>query len=119
MNSALWIFLCLFASVGIAHCAGLLLAGRKRPRGLRRGYYLVPLYDNPAVLEEQLRYSLGQIGWQGNSGETALLVDMGLGEESLRILEGMRRQNPGMFCCKLEDLADTLASLEKYFSQPA
>lgn len=112
MNAILWILLCLVISAGVVQIVAWLICLSKRPKKLRRGYHLIPLYDGPDQLEAQLRYCLSRIQWGGHGGEIILLVDMGLGAESLALCHGLMDQST-MFYCKLEDLIRTIQCLDR------
>lgn len=113
MNAFFWILTCLFTSIGIVQCLGWLICLRRRPKGLRRGYYVIPLYDNPATLEAQLRYGLSQVHWGSGGGEIVLLADMGLGEESLALCETLLKESPGLYRCPADTLSGVIRDLDQ------
>lgn len=113
MNLLMTIFFCFLASIGVVQCASWLMSRRRRPRGLRWGYHIIPLYDEPAFVEEQLRYCISCLSWGRDGCGTALLVDMGLGEESAAICRRFVWENPGLVFCAATELPAALRELDK------
>lgn len=112
MQLILMVLLCLLASIGLAQCVVWLLDRRKTPSGLRRGYHIIPLYDNPASLEAQLRYGVSCLGWARSGCPVVILVDMGLSPESSAVCEHFVRENPGLLRCEANTLPHTLRALD-------
>lgn len=113
MNELLWIAICLFCAVGLAQCVGWAVSACRRPKGLLRGYHIIPLYDDPSRLEAQLRYGLSRLEWGGRSSQIVLLADMGLGEESAALCEQFVRQHPGLICCPAGNLAKAIRNMDQ------
>lgn len=113
MQLLFMVLLCLFATIGLAQCVMWILEGRKPPAGLRRGYHLIPLYDDPATLEAQLRYGVSCQGWTRAGSPVVILVDMGLGAECLAMCERFQREYPGLLRCEADALPNTLHTLER------
>ena len=113
MEMTAWIMLCLFASIGIVQCGVWLTEALKKPPKLRRGYHIIPLYDDTEKLEVQLRYGLSQIRRMGTNGEHILLLDMGMSEESQNICSKMILGIGEIYICGKEELPQTIAHLDK------
>lgn len=113
MNLLFLLILCALAAVGLVQCLGWFFTGRKPPKGLRRSYHIVPLYDDPALLESQLRHSMARLSWNGDGGEVVLLVDMGLGEACRALCETLLREYPALVLCTAGQLADTVRALDR------
>lgn len=109
---ALWILFCLFASVGLVQCGYWVLEMVKGPKGFRRGYHLIPLYDEPEKLEAQIRFGLSQIRHDGSDCEHTVLVDMGIGEESQQICDRLTSGLGGVYICGIDELRDTISKLD-------
>lgn len=112
MQLLLMVLLCLLASIGLAQCVVWLLDRRKTPAGLRRGYHIMPLYDDPAALEAQLRYGVSCLGWARSGSPVVILVDMGLSTESSAVCERFVREYPGLLRCDADTLPHTLRALD-------
>lgn len=107
-----WLFVVyLFAAIGITQCLNWLIYLCRRLKICRDGWYVIPVYDTPAEIEACLRSSLALLRWNGTSMHTVLLLDMGLGEESLAICERFIRQNPGLILCDREQVGTMIEKL--------
>lgn len=113
MSNILWIIFGLLAVVGLAQCVGWLLSLRARPKGMPCCYHVILLHDDPSGIEAQLRYGVSNLRWGGAGGQIALLVDMGLGEQSLAVCERFMRDFPGLICCEPQQLAAALGDLDE------
>lgn len=112
MNEFVLILLSLFGSIGLVQCIAWVADLCRKPSP-PRGYHVIPLYDGPAGIEAQLRQDLARLRWWGDNGRIVLLVDMGLGEESLAVCDRFLRQNPGLICCRPGRLDEALRDLEQ------
>ena len=111
MDIMLWITVCLFACIGVVYTATWFLSRRRPPNGVRRVYHVIPLYDAPEQMEAQLRYSMSRIRW-GGTGEIVMLLDMGLGDESMAICESMICAQ-GLMYCREDNFCETLRRLDE------
>ena len=111
MNEFAWVALCLFGAIGFVQCLSWLLSMRMPRRGGVRGYHVVPLYDNPAVIEQRLRGALARLRWTSGM-QVVLLADMGLGRECLAVCDRFLRQNPGLLLCRTEELENAIRDLD-------
>lgn len=112
MNELIWIALCVFAVIGLAQCGNWLLNLIRRPKQMPCRYCIIPVYDRPAELEEQLRWGVSRLKW-GRDGQIALLVDMGLDGESLAVCARFLRENPGLICCTPDMVMQAVGDIEQ------
>lgn len=112
MEMMLWILFCLFASVGLVQCGFWLTEALKRPGAFRRGYHLIPLYDEPGQLEAQLRSLLSRIRRDNCGCEQIIMVDMGLGEECQKICDKLTLGISGMYICEPGAVVETMTKLD-------
>lgn len=112
MNEFVWLALCLFSAIGLVQCVSWLVSLRARPGGATCGCHVVPLYDNPAQIEQRLRGALSRLQWAGGN-QTVLLADMGLSGESLAVCDRFIRQNPGLMLCRADELGVAIRDLER------
>ena len=110
MEMMMWIFLCLFASVGIVQCGTWFWQSFKKPGDVLRGYRVILLDNEPDCIEAQIRLSFSA-DWR-DSGDTILFVDMGLDEECRQICEHLLNEIGGACICEISDVPDTIKSLE-------
>lgn len=112
MGMIAWILFCLFFSVGLVQCGFWLVEAFKTSENLRRGYHVIPLYDNADELEAQIRFAMSQLRNAGTDGEFILLADMGLGDECLQICEKLMYGVGGIYICEGKDLETTIRRLD-------
>jgi hypothetical protein len=106
MNIAVWILLSFLAAWGLVEAVGL-LARLWRRGGVREGYYVVPLYDEPEKTEAILRANLARAR---RGGGTMLLLDLGADAESLAICE---RMECGALTCKENEFFEIIRKLDE------
>lgn len=111
MDLFVWIFVSLFASMGVAQAVGWLICTRRNKR-LRRGYHIIPLYNDVETLEAQLRYELSQVRWGYGGNGLLLLVDMGLENEAARLCDRLLKDVQCAFICKCDELPETIKRLD-------
>ena len=111
MREFLLFALYVFAAIGITRCLYGLVYFFRRPKIYGDGCYVIPLYDTPAEMEVYLRGCLDRLRWNGAPIHAALLVDMGLGEESLSICAHFIRQNPGLILCGRQQVSEMIEKL--------
>lgn len=112
MNEIMWILACLFISVGIVQCIIWAAQLWRYPRNSCHGYYVIPVYDKPELLEEHLRSEIKYIQWNRRRDDIVLLVDMGLREESRQICSLLLRELPYLYCCPAGNLDSVLRELD-------
>jgi len=110
MEMMMWIFLCLFASVGIVQCGMWFWQSFKKPTDVLRGYRVIPLKNEPDCLEAQIRMSFSS-DWR-DSGDVVLFVDMGLEEECRQICEHLINEIGGACICEISDVPAMIKRLE-------
>jgi hypothetical protein len=110
MEMMLWIFLCLFASVGIVQCGMWFWQSFKKPSDVLRGYRVIPLKDDPDCLEARLRISF-TADWR-ESGDIILFADMGLGEECRKICEHLLNEMGSACICDISDVPIAIKRFE-------
>ena len=109
MEMMLWIFLCLFASVGIVQCGMWFWQSFKKPTDTLRAYRIVPLQNDPDCLEAKIRLSASTY-W--DSGDIILFADMGLEEECRQICEHLLHEFAGARICDISDVPHAIKRLE-------
>ena len=112
MDTMIWMVFCLLAAIGLVQAGSWLWSLLIRPRAQNRGYYVLPMTNDPAGLEAQLRYGLTCRYWGGARESYLILLDNGLNEEGLNICHRMLEDTCGVFICGEEDLTATLRGLE-------
>lgn len=111
MEMAVWILFCLFSSIGLVQCGIWFrdaFVGHMRER---RSYHVIPLYDDAGSLEQRVRRAVSLARADGGD-EHILLVDMGLGEECVKICEKLLHGIGGVYICALSELEDTIRRLD-------
>ena len=109
MYIALWILLCLLASIGAVQALSWLICILGRPPGqvgAGRAYQVIPLERDPGMLEQQLRYEIHLLRWSStNRPGQLVLLDTGLGEEARKICWNMLAGMGMVIICRPEDIA--------------
>jgi hypothetical protein len=112
VDKIIWIITSTLACIGLAVMAGDFLFVR-RSRKLKRSHYrLITLYDDAALVEQILNQCLLRQSWHGPEG-AILLVDMGMGEQSLAACNTAMKEMYGVFLCRAEELPQTLRHLDE------
>lgn len=112
MDTMIWMVFCLLAAIGLVQAGSWLWCLLIRPKAQNRGYCVLPLTNDPAALEAQLRYGLAFRHWGGGRESFLILLDNGLNEEGLNICRRMLEDAYGVFICGEEDLTATIRGLE-------
>lgn len=111
-SMVMWICVCTIALIGVACMVGDLLFVRRSQKLNTGSYRIVTLYDDPTEVEAVLNRHLLRLTWNGPDC-LLLLVDMGLGKESKRVVE---RVLPELYCslfCTEKELPEILRKLDK------
>jgi hypothetical protein len=111
MEMAMWVFFCLFCSVGMVQCGAWFLDAIKSPDSTRCGCRVVPLYDDPEALESRIRLAVREHCRNRDCCEALLMVDMGLGEECKKICERLAGDSGMFYLCGETELTDVLREL--------
>jgi hypothetical protein len=111
VDKIIWIVTSTLACIGIAVMAGDFLFVRRSRKLTRSNYRLITLYDDPIQVERLLNQCLLRLGWQGPEG-AIILVDMGMGEQSLAACTRAMKEMHGAFLCRAEELPQTLRHLD-------
>ena len=113
MHIALWILLCLLASIGLVYGLSWLASSAVRPKQVGSAFQVIPLSRDPELLEQQLRYELHLLRWSDlHRPQTLILLDTGLGREARDICQKMTRPLGGAIICAPEELAGLLCREE-------
>jgi len=109
MYIALWILLCLLASIGAVQALGWIICAIVRPpgqAGLSRACQVIPLAREPGLLEQQLRYEIHLMRWTSTTRPGRLiLLDTGLGQEAREVCRNMLIGMEGVIICQPEEVA--------------
>jgi hypothetical protein len=111
VDKIIWIVTSTLACIGLVVMAGDFLFVRRSRKLKRSNYRLITLYDDPVMVEQLLNQCLLRLGWQGSDG-AILLVDMGMGEQSLAACTRAMKEMYGVFLCRAEELPHTLRHLD-------
>lgn len=118
MGMAIWIFFCLFCSVGMVQCGTWVYEAIKGPETTRCGCRVVPLYDDPEGLESRIRLAVKGHCRNNDCAEALLMVDMGLGEECRQICERLAEDSGVFYLCTEKELPGLLRELARPAVQP-
>lgn len=108
-----WTICGIFAIIGLCQCLDWLLHLRLKPKEIPCCYYVILLHDDPAGIEAQLRYGVSRLRWGSAGGQIALLVNMGLSEQSIAVCSRFMRDYPGLICCEPDRLVEALKDLDE------
>jgi hypothetical protein len=111
VDKIIWIVTSTLACIGIAVMAGDFLFVRRSRKLSRGNYRLITLYDDPIQVEQILNQYLLRLAWHGPEG-AILLVDMGMGEQSLAACDRAMKEMFGAFLCRVDELPQTLRHLD-------
>ena len=111
MHIVLWILLCFFVSIGAVQALAWIICGLGRPKkGPGRAYQVIPLENDPELLEEQLRYEMHLLRWGAPfRHEVLILLDTGLDEESKEICRNLLNGMSAVIVCSPQELAKLIA----------
>ena len=114
MYIALWILLCLLASIGAVQALSWIICTTHRPPGYLGGaYQVITLAEEPGQLEQQLRYEIHLLRWASTARPGQLiLLDTGLGKEAREICRNMLTGMDGVIVCRPEEVAGVICGGE-------
>ena len=123
MYIALWIFLCLLASIGAVQALSWLVCAVGHPpgqAGLSSAYQVIPLARDPGQLEQQLRYEIHLMRWSagGHRGQL-MLLDPGLNQEAQEVCRNMLTGMDGVIICRPEEVAGLICREEDTAAETA
>ena len=104
MYIALWILLCLLASIGaVGALSWLICALARLPGTEHRAYQVIPLEHEAGALESQLRYELHLLRWSSAPRLGPLvLLDTGITPEAREVLRNLLLNTQAIVCTPQE-----------------
>lgn len=109
-----YILLTIFSFIGLLQTAKYLCVTLTKPKTKYNHMLLYPVKDGIKDIEMVIRFLHNQTKWDCYDGDTVLVLDLGLDEESRRIAKVLSLELDTIIYCTPEDVLEKIDEQIKY-----